>query len=137
MGSLFTTEIGRMRSEEMIGRAARYQALARAQRERDDATPPQPKEPSPVLTSLYRRALKIATVALTVGLVLTGSIALAVPAGPGTDPTGSIQKSVEVTTPVAEGAGGSGLWILAAVALAAGLAALFVWLSRQHSPKTA
>ncbi|MQB01370.1 MAG: hypothetical protein GEU78_13940 [Actinobacteria bacterium] len=138
MNGHFTTEIGRLRMEEQRNRAARYHELARVKREADlnrrNVKGPENVRMPRYLGFLYRRALKIAGLSMLL-LTLLATAAMAAPAGPGTAP-GTIKKGVEVAT-VSDGSGISTVWILATVALVAGVAALLVALSRQRSPKTA
>lgn len=140
MNGNFTSEIGRLRTEEMRNRGVRYQELARVQRERDrnrrDAEQTESVGMSRLLAFLYRRALRIGALSL-VFLTLLASAVLAAPMGPDTDPTGTVQKGVEVTIPVSDGGGSAVFWIVAAVALAAGVAALIAALNRQRAPKAA
>lgn len=77
MSHFFTTELGRMRSEEAIARADRYRLAQQAQQHNERKTPSRPSR------FVYRRAL--AAVGLSALVVVgTATAALAYPAGPGT-----------------------------------------------------
>jgi hypothetical protein len=122
----------------MRNRGVRYQELARVQRERDrnrrDAEQTESVGMSRLVAFLYRRALRIGALSV-VFLTLLASAVLAAPMGPDTQPTGTTGGGV--TIPVSDGGGSAVFWIVAAVALAAGVAALIVDLNRQRAPKAA
>lgn len=134
MNGHFTTEIGRLRTEEMVGRAARYQELARAHRDADrhrrDAERSK-EESSRLFRYLYGKALRIA--ALTVVFLAIGATAaFASPSGPGSDPGPILRESVDVTqVPAADGGTSPLFWAFVAVGVACAGAALLVAWTRQ------
>jgi hypothetical protein len=137
MNGNFTTEIGRLRVEEMVTGAARYHELARSRREHDRRDSVGTKKELPrVLRYLYARALKIAALSILF-LSMLATAALAIPAGPGRDPqSGNLGEGGSVTqVPVADGGMTPLFWtIIALVAASAGIALLFAWTRRIQRP---
>lgn len=137
----FTTEIGRLRTEESINRAASYQEFARAKKQqgddRSDAGQPDKRGSQRALTFLYRKALRIGALSV-VFVSLLATAAMAGPSRPGIVPTGPVQRGVEATTRLSDSGGGTSLfWIVTMVALAAGVAAVLISLNKQRASKAA
>ena len=135
MSNYFSTEIGRIRSEEMVARGLRYQAVAAQQRSKDrDSCLTVPKQSH--RTSL-RRVLVTAVLSLLF-MVLVSSAAFAYPV----DGTSHVSRAVVggsgSVQHLSTSAGGfDPLWLVAvglAVVLAAGSAFL---LNHRHAAATA
>lgn len=76
----FTTEIGRMRCEEMVNRGLRYQAIEAAKRRNEDRTS---KQTSPSVRRHAVRRVPIMAGLATMMLLALSSGAMASPAGAG------------------------------------------------------
>ncbi|MEA2459918.1 MAG: hypothetical protein QOH90_95 [Actinomycetota bacterium] len=135
MSNYFSTEIGRIRSEEMVARGLRYQAVAAQQRSKDrDSCLTVPRQSH---RTSVRRVLVTAVLSLLF-MVLVSSAALAYPVDGGSSVSravvgGSSGSVQHVTT----SAGFDPLWLVAmavAVVLAAGSAFL---LNHRHAAATA
>ena len=137
MSNYFSTEIGRIRSEEMVARGLRYQAAAAQQRSKDrDSCLTVPRHSS---RTSVRRVLVTAVLSLLF-MVLVSSAAMAYPV----DGTSTVSRAVShgssapvqhVTTSAPSGF--DPMWLVAvalAVALAAGSAFL---LNHRHSAAAA
>ncbi|MGI8406950.1 MAG: hypothetical protein ACR2L3_00345 [Actinomycetota bacterium] len=87
MSSQFTTEIGRMRSAEMIDRGLRYQQLEIARRNTrgSDDRPPRPVDRRVLPPARRRSALRVPALTALVMMLLVSlsSVAFAYPAAPG------------------------------------------------------
>jgi hypothetical protein len=92
--SHITTEIGRMRAEEMRARAERYRTIQKAKQHKK--TEPEEEVPSRSRTFVYRKALGIVGLSLLIVLGFAAA-ALAMPADAG--PTGVDDKEALVVKP--------------------------------------
>lgn len=133
MNGHFTTEIGRLRTEEMVNRAARYRELDRGRRaaarahgdaDRSDGS-------SRLFRYLYVKALRVAALSVLF-LALGATAAYASPTGPGNDPGPILRESVDVTqVPAADGGTSPLFWAMVSVGIAcAGAALLLAWTRR-------
>jgi hypothetical protein len=83
--SHFTTEIGRMRAEEMRARAERYRTIQKAKQHKKAESEPEPEESlSRSRTFVYRKALGVVGLSLLLVLVFAAAaLAMPVDAPPG------------------------------------------------------
>jgi hypothetical protein len=131
MHPTFTTEIGRMRVEEMHARAAQYR-LAQQARQRKDAEPaeaPEPARPRRPIVFLYRKALAVVGVSLlTVAVWSATAFAMPIDNAPH---TGSGGGSVpQVSDPGVLGSLNPAFVVAAVAALALLGLAVLVWTRR-------
>lgn len=134
MSSHFTTEIGRMRSAEMIDRGLRYQELEIARRNNGGADHARPAHQTVTRPARRRSALRVPALAALVMMLVVAlsSVAFAYPAAPGgRSASGSgaadlTPVEVESVTLI------NGGWILGTV-LAALLVIVFFQILRRHT----
>lgn len=84
MSQYFTTELGRMRTEEMIARADRYR-LAQQAKQRKQARKSEDRQSSRTELFAFRRALTAVGLSVLM-VVMVAGVALARPTGPGDGP---------------------------------------------------
>jgi hypothetical protein len=95
----FTTELGRMRTEEMIARADRYR-LATQARKNKKAEPQQTPRTSRLGIPVYRRVLAAFGLSVVM-IVATAALAFARPVGPGpTSESGATTRQLRRQGPV-------------------------------------
>ncbi|MFN2388373.1 MAG: hypothetical protein ABR575_02015 [Actinomycetota bacterium] len=109
----FTTEIGRMRTEEMVSRAHRYRLAQRHRPEHDTGEPVVVRRRSAVATVFQALLLALAL------LVAGAGAALAVPAGVGTDGSATSPAGAASSAPAPDAGLGSGSAVLIVLVLAA------------------
>jgi hypothetical protein len=79
--SHFSTEIGRMRAEEMRARAERYRTIQKAKQHKKEESEEEEESLSPSRSLVYRKALGAVGLSLLM-IVILASAALAMPADP-------------------------------------------------------
>jgi hypothetical protein len=129
MNGHFTTEIGRMRCEEMVARGEHYQKVALMQRARDLDRPVVRRH------QVARRRLLLATALSSIFMVLLSTAAMAFPANPGGGAGRAVEQSVSTAGQSAQADPSNPyLWI---ILLAATCALLLGALASQVTPRTA